>query len=250
MKGPATQPMTTSMLVLFDIDGTLLSAGRVFREALRAALVATFGTAGDMASYEFSGRTDPEIVRGLMRGAGLGDAAIDACMAQALERFTLELVPLLAPDEIRPKPGVRELIERLAGDGAVTLGLLTGNLEACARAKLQPLDLNRYFPFGAYGSDHEDRSALPVIAIKRAYRATGKRFMGKQVVIVGDSIHDVRCGRHLGVRAVAVASGVTTREQLAAENPDVLLDDLADTSAALAAILADGASSAIPSVAP
>ena len=227
-------------LVLFDIDGTLLSAGRVFREALKSALVATFGTAGDMANYEFSGRTDREIVRGLMRGAGLSDAVVDGRMAQALERFTVELMPLLAPDEIKLKPGVRELIERLSGDGAVTLGLLTGNLEACARAKLQPLDLNRYFPFGAYGSDHEDRSALPAIAIERAYRATGRRFAGKRVVIVGDSIHDVRCGRHLGVRAVAVASGVTTRERLAAESPDVLLGDLSDTRVALAAILGDG----------
>jgi phosphoglycolate phosphatase len=224
-------------LILFDIDGTLLSAGRVFRQALGEALLATYGVTGPIEGFSFSGRTDPEIVRGLMRGAGLGDAAIDQRLAAALERYAANLIPLLVPEAVTAKAGIPHLVERLADDSGVTLGLLTGNLEPCARAKLEPLALNSYFPFGAYGSDHEQRSELPAIAVERAYRTTGRRFAGKAIVIVGDSIHDVRCGRHLGVRAVAVASGTTSRAELAAEAPDALLQDFADTEAAAAAIL-------------
>jgi phosphoglycolate phosphatase len=231
----------TPRLLLFDIDGTLLSAGRVFRRALADALVATFGTTGPIDTFEFSGRTDPEIVRGLMRGGGLGDVEIDRRLAEALARYESNLLPELSTQSVLAKPGVLALVARLATQPQLTLGLLTGNVERCARAKLAPLDLNRHFPFGAYGSDHEDRHALPAIAVERAHAATGRRFAGKRIVVVGDSIHDVRCGRHLNVRAVAVASGSTSRERLSAESPDALLDDFSDAEAALAALLGDDA---------
>jgi phosphoglycolate phosphatase-like HAD superfamily hydrolase len=128
-------------------------------------------------------------------------------------------------------------LEALAATTGVTLGLLTGNLEPCARAKLAPLDANRHFPFGAFGSDHEDRYRLPALAVARARELTGREFAGKRVVIVGDSVHDVLCGRGLGVRAVAVATGRTPSRRLAAESPDALLDDFSQTEAALRAIL-------------
>ena len=227
----------TPRLVLFDIDGTLLSAGLVFRQVLAEILIETFDTAGPMESYAFAGRTDPEIVRGLMSGAGVDAAVIDANMRAVLERFAARLVSVLKNEMIRPKPGIPMLVERLAAEKGVTLGLLTGNLEPCARAKLAPLGLNAHFPFGAFGSDHEQRSALPAIAVERAYRATGQRFVGKSVVIVGDTVFDVRCGRGLGVRAVAVAASATPREALSAEQPDALLDSFDDVEAAVAAIL-------------
>ena len=85
-----------------------------------------------------------------------------------------------------------------------------------ARLKLAPLDANRFFAFGAFGSDHEDRYRLPAIALERARETVGIAFVGPEVVIVGDSIHDVLCGRELGVRAVAVATGRTSAERLAA----------------------------------
>jgi phosphoglycolate phosphatase-like HAD superfamily hydrolase len=224
-------------LVLFDVDGTLLTARQVFKAALAEALNATFGTAGPFDGFSFSGRTDPEIVRGLMHRAGLDDTVIDARMTEALARYQAALLPRLLPGAIEAKPGIPRLVEHLARDERATLGLLTGNLEGCARAKLEPLGLNPYFPFGAYGSDHEDRAALPQIAVERAWQATGRRFAAKAIVIVGDSIHDVRCGRHMGVRAVAVTSGSTSREELLAERPDALLDSLADIEAATGAIL-------------
>jgi phosphoglycolate phosphatase len=223
--------------VLFDIDGTLLSAGGVSSRALVDALIQTFGAVGPLDGYDYSGKTDPQIVRELMRGAGFGDAEIAARRETALERYRSRLLELLRPEDVAALPGVGPLLEALAATRGVTLGLLTGNLEPCARAKLAPLDANRHFPFGAFGSDHEDRYRLPALAVARARATTGLEFLGKSVVIVGDSVHDVLCGRALDVRAVAVATGRTPRHRLAAESPDALLDDFAETGAALRAIL-------------
>jgi phosphoglycolate phosphatase len=224
-------------LVLFDIDGTLLSAGGVSARSLSSALISCFGTEGDLPGYDYSGKTDRQIVRELMRGAGFDDVTIDRRMASTLERYHETLARALRPEHVRPKPGVVALVDALAADSRVTLGLLTGNLEPCARLKIAPLGLNPRFAFGAFGSDHEDRYRLPPVAVARARDATGHRFLGKSIVIVGDSVHDVRCGASLGVRAVAVATGITSREALAAERPDALLDDCSNLEGALAVVL-------------
>jgi phosphoglycolate phosphatase-like HAD superfamily hydrolase len=227
-------------LVLFDIDGTLLWAGGASRRAFGAALREVFGTAGSVADWDYSGKTDPQIVRELMRGAGIADAEILRRRPLALETYRERLAESLRPEDVREKPGVRALLEALAGEPRVTLGLLTGNLEPTARLKLAPLDANRFFAFGAFGSDHEDRYRLPGIALERAREAVGISFAGPEVVITGDSVHDVLCGRDLGVRAVAVATGRTSAERLAGVRPDALLADFSDTRASVAAIL-DGA---------
>ena len=224
-------------LVLFDIDGTLLSAGGISARALEAALVDTFGSAGPAAGYDYSGKTDPQIVRELMRGAGFDDAVIDERLSLALERYRRRLAEWIRPEHVRPKPGVAALLEALEREPAAHLGLLTGNLESCARLKLEPIGAVRFFAFGAYGSDDEDRYRLPPVALARAREATGIAFDGADAVIVGDSVHDVRCGRGVGVRAVAVATGKTPPAVLEEAGPDALLRDFSDTAAALRAIL-------------
>ncbi len=224
-------------LVLFDIDGTLLSASGVSARALAEALGQTFGTTGPMEAYDYSGKTDPLIVRELMASAGFSSDEIGRRMVPTLALYQERLADVLRPEHVKPKAGIVPLLAALRADERVTLGLLTGNLEPCARLKLQPLGINGHFPFGAYGSDHEDRHRLPAVAVERAHDATGIRFEGKSVVVVGDSIHDVRCGRDMGVRAVAVASGKTSLETLAGESPDALVADFGDTEASLRAIL-------------
>jgi phosphoglycolate phosphatase len=228
-------------LVLFDIDGTLLSAGRVARESVLRALEAAYewrasSEHDDRARYDFSGKTDPQIVRELV-SPHIGAERCEEGLERALAKYLEELERRLLPETIVPKPGVTDLLARLAEQRHVTLGLLTGNLERGARLKLAPPDYNRYFPFGAFGSDSADRYDLPRIAVGRALAATGRRFEGKSIVIVGDSVHDVACGRSLGVRAVAVATGPTRPDRLAAEKPDALLGSFADTAAAVEAIL-------------
>jgi phosphoglycolate phosphatase-like HAD superfamily hydrolase len=224
-------------LVLFDIDGTLLSAGGISARVFAEALLETFGTTGEAHAFDYSGKTDPQIVRELMRGAGFDDGEIEKRRPLALEGYHRRLAASIRPEHVTAKPGTLVLLEALARDDRVTLALLTGNLEATARLKLDPLDANRFFPFGAFGSDDEDRYRLPRVALSRA-RERGLRFEGPDVVIVGDSIHDVLCGRDLGVRAVAVATGRTSRERLSEAGPDALLADFSDTDTALAAILA------------
>jgi len=224
-------------LVLFDIDGTLLSAGGVSARALEAALVETFGTAGPSSGYDYSGKTDPQIVRELMREAGFDDRAIEERRPLALERYRGRLAEWLGAEDVRQKPGVLELLAALEHEPGVELGLLTGNLEPCARLKLEPIGANRFFAFGAFGSDDEDRYRLVPVALARAREATGIAFEGREAVIVGDSVHDVLCGRGVGVRAVAVATGKTAAAALAGAGPDALVSDFSDTASGLRAIL-------------
>ncbi len=229
-------------LVLFDIDGTLLSAGRVARESILAALERAYGwKAGpdhqDGRRHDFSGKTDPQIVRELVAEA-LGRERCEEVLPHALDLYLDELERRLLPGSVVPKPGIPQLLARLDAEPTVTLGLLTGNIERGARIKLAPPCFNDYFPFGAFGSDSADRYELPELAVRRARETTGRTFEGKSIVIVGDSIHDVACGRSLGVRAVAVATGPTAAETLAAQRPDALLPDCSDVDGALEAILA------------
>jgi phosphoglycolate phosphatase-like HAD superfamily hydrolase len=227
----------TPTLVLFDIDGTLLSAGRAARESVLAALAEVYGwKSGNGHSHDFSGKTDPQIVRELVE-ADVGRERCEALMERALARYLEEFARLLTPGAVVTKPGVPDLLARLAAQPRVTLGLLTGNLEQGARMKLEPPGLNPYFPFGAFGSDSADRYRLPAIALDRARQRTGRTHSGKSIVIVGDSVHDVLCGRALGVRAVAVATGPTPAARLAETGPDALLESFADVDAAAEAIL-------------
>lgn len=228
-------------LVLFDIDGTLLSAGAVARESILSALERAYGWRADTLHrdrrhYDFSGKTDPQIVRELV-SASVGPERCEEGLARALAFYVEELERRLLPGSVVVKPGVPDLLYRLSREEGVTLGLLTGNLERGARLKLAPPDLNVYFPFGAFGSDSADRYELPALAARRAREASGVCFSGKTIVIVGDSVHDVACGRSLGVKAVAVATGPTKSDALAAEEPDELLPDFADVDRALTAIL-------------
>jgi phosphoglycolate phosphatase len=222
-------------LILFDIDGTLLSAGGAPRRAFRTALVEHFGTEGSMASADFSGKTDPQIIYELMRGAGLGDDHIERRIADFFAHYLDELERELAVETgHRLYPGVAELVPALARDSRVALGLLTGNIEAGARLKLEHFGLWEYFQIGAFGSDDRTRDRLGPVAINRAERRFGRRFEGRDVVVVGDSPADVQCARAVGARAIAVCTGRPSRATLEACHPDLLLDSLADWPESLA----------------
>ncbi|MGH9366502.1 MAG: HAD family hydrolase [Thermoanaerobaculia bacterium] len=239
--GRAATAAASQRLVLFDIDGTLLSAGRVARESVLAALERIYGWKADPEAprrgrYDFSGKTDPQIVRELV-AEEVGRERCEANLDRALRLYLEELRRRLTPGAVVAKPGVPELLRRLAAEPRVQLALLTGNLEAGARLKLEPPGFNPYFPFGAFGSDSADRYDLPPLALARARLHGGRDFAGKAIVIVGDSVHDIACGRPLGVRSVAVATGPTSAGRLEAERPDALLPDFSDVDAAIEAIL-------------
>jgi len=228
------------MLILFDIDGTLLSTNGAARRAFHRALLEVYGTAGPIATHRFDGKTDPQIARELLRAAGLADAAIDRGLPALWQAYLRELADELARPGQRNTvfPGVEPLLDALEELGdRVIVGLLTGNIEAGAELKLSSAGLAGRFRLGAYGSDHEERSALPAIALARARELTGRDIVGRDIVIIGDTPHDVTCGRALGVRALGVATGSFDTAALAAAGADAVFPDLSDTAAALAWIL-------------
>jgi phosphoglycolate phosphatase-like HAD superfamily hydrolase len=200
-------------LVLFDIDGTLITDGGASRDAFAAALLDVFEYNGDLRRYDFSGRTDPQIAHMVLRDADWSEDDIDSRMPQLWDEYVSRLEKH-ERSRVHELPGVRALLDALRPH--VTLALLTGNIERGARLKLSGPALNDYFPFGAFGSDSPRREDLLRIAVQRS----GHRFSGRDVVIIGDSIYDVRCGRPHSATTIAIASGKTSAEKLRAENPD------------------------------
>ena len=224
-------------LVLFDIDGTLLTDCGASRDAFGGALRAVYDYAGVLSRYDFSGLTDPQIAHMVLKDAGFAREDIEARMPRLWELYLAELARNATPDRVRVMPGMRELVAALHDHGEVALALLTGNIERGARLKLGGASLNDYFTFGAFGSDSADRTELPPVAIRRANTHLGMHFAGSDVVIIGDSIYDVRCGVPYGATTIAVASGKTPGETLRAENPTFFFDNASDVRAVMNAIV-------------
>jgi phosphoglycolate phosphatase len=223
-------------LILFDIDGTLLHTHGAPRRAFHRALLEVYGTAGPIDSLEFDGKTDPQIARELLTHAGLETAEIDRGLDRLFDAYLRELDLEFALPEHRTTvlPGVADLLMALESRAADALvGLLTGNILEGARRKLESCGLADRFAFGAYGSDSEHRPELPAIALERARALTGRSFSGRHTVIIGDTPHDITCGRALGVRAAGVCTGRHDRAALAAAGADIVLGDLSDTGAVI-----------------
>lgn len=229
-------------LVLWDVDGTLLSARGAGRRALARALERVYGTAGHIDGYDFRGKTDPRIVLDLMGAAGLAPDAIRAGFDQCFELYACGLAEEIGDGgSVKLLPGVADLVRRLDGMRGILQGLLTGNIQEGARIKLEPTGLQRFFRTGAYGSDHADRRLLPSLAARRAEALVGHRFAPADVLVIGDTPLDVECARAFGAVAVAVATGFHPREELAALGPDLLFDDFADVEGAAALLGRAGA---------
>ncbi len=231
-------------LILFDIDGTLINSSRVGRAALGRAMQAVYGTAGALESFEFAGKTDRRIVRELLLAEGWNGPAIEARLAELDEHMNAAGQELFTPRTIWSCPGVPALLDALDGRDDVTLALLTGNIRHTVALKLSAADIDpARFVAGAYGSDSLNRDDLFAIALDRTEKATGRRFAGADVVIVGDTPADVRCARAGGARAVAVATGPYPAERLAGCEPDHLFADLSVTADVLDALLGPALSS-------
>ena len=229
-------PSSSHRLLLFDIDGTLLSSGRGGLQAFVTALTEVFGTAGDIGSYRFEGKLDPLIVMELMRGAGFDDADIERRRPDALSRY-LELLEVhLAATAPTLKPGARELVETAAGSPRATVALLTGNVQRGARIKLGSAGLWHHFRFGAFGDDGPRRVDLGPVALERASAHTGRAYSGRECVVIGDARADVECGKAIGARVVAVATGRTSREELLEAGADEALADFSDLARTIEAI--------------
>jgi phosphoglycolate phosphatase-like HAD superfamily hydrolase len=223
-------------LVLFDIDGTLLSGGRAARSVFADALKEVFGTCGDVSTFAFEGKLDPMIVRELLVAAGVPEETILRRRAEALALYLDRLEAALAVERPVLKPGVADILDGVARTGSAVPALLTGNVERGARIKLSAVGLWERFAFGAFGDEATRREDLGPVALEKA-RRLGHVFSGADCVVVGDAPQDVACALALGARIVAVATGRTSAGTLAEAGAHVVLPDLSDTSRALEAIL-------------
>jgi phosphoglycolate phosphatase-like HAD superfamily hydrolase len=204
---------------------------------MRTALERVFGTAGGIDEYDLSGRTDTRIVHDVMGALGWDPARVKERLDDFFEVYLGGLTSEIGDgSHVVTLPGVTTLVERLAESPDVVLGLVTGNIEEGARIKLLPTGLWPHFRVGAYGSDHMDRRRLPSLATRRAHALSGYAFAPPEVIVIGDTPHDIDCARHFGAVAIAVTTGQYTRDQLLADRPDHLFDDLADVEQVLAAV--------------
>jgi len=226
-------------LVLFDIDGTLLNSGGMGRAAMQRALGLVFGSPGN-PSYRYDGKTDKQIVRDVMRMEGHSDQHIDSRMDQLIDLYLdgLREGTKGGKFNVRPLEGVVPLLDALDGRENIILGLLTGNVEPGARIKLKAagIDPDR-FKVNAFGSDHEHRPELPAIARRRAGETLGYDIAGDRLVVIGDTPADIECGRSIGAKAIGVASGHYTVEQLQSHNPYAVFPSLKNTDQVLETIL-------------
>jgi phosphoglycolate phosphatase len=214
-------------VLLFDIDGTLVNTGGAGGQALKDALASEFGIT-EPASVPFSGRTDRGIARAFFQAHGIED--VEDSWHRYRQAYLRHLATHLPLRQGTVLPGILELLEAAAAREDAALGLLTGNVREGARMKLEHYRLHHHFRFGGYGDLHPLRDDVAREALADALRSLGKDTRLRRVVVIGDTPFDIRCGRTIGAVPVAVATGVVSREELAAESPDILLDDFSDPS--------------------
>lgn len=216
------------LLLLWDIDGTLLTSGGAGMAALAAALRRVFTLEGSIDDIDFAGRTDRWIMRQIFSRFDL--PATEENFARLADGYVAELPTALAARHVSLLPGLPALLDTAKGRGDTALGLLTGNLRRGAEVKLGSRGLWRYFPFGAFADDAEDRNELGPYALRRAREHHRVNFDPADTWVVGDTPHDIRCARAFGARALAVATGRHSPDELRAATPDAVLDHLGDAA--------------------
>jgi phosphoglycolate phosphatase-like HAD superfamily hydrolase len=222
--------MTQSKRVLlFDIDGTLLDPAGEGTVCVRRALEDVFGRSGPIETYDMSGKTDWQIVTDLMTLAGVEPHAIEKDLEAAFAAYARHIAAAVPTLKMKPLPGALPLLERLTRDDHFILGLLTGNVREAVPHKLRSVGIDpTLFRFGAFGSEHPDRNALPAMALHRLSQQLGAQVDPARALIIGDTPRDVACARHAGLKVLCVTTGRYDRAALAEHKPDYLLPGLED----------------------
>jgi phosphoglycolate phosphatase-like HAD superfamily hydrolase len=224
--------MPAPALALFDIDGTLLRrAGRHHKLALIDSVRQATGCVASLDEIPTQGMLDCDLLRLLLAQTGLPVPEIEAKLPQLIEAAQ-ESYLSGSPDDLRSSvcPGVVSLLDELARHGIAT-GLVTGNLSAIGWRKMELAGLREHFTFGAFAEHGETRAVLAAIAIREARRKAVVS-ESSRISLIGDHPNDIRAARANGIQAIATATGLSTREELLAEGPDILVGDLTELAPA------------------
>jgi len=222
-------------LLLFDIDGTLLSADRSGYHAIERSMIEVLGAERGLEGIRLDGNTDLNAIKQVCERDGRPFPDQES-IVKFKDHYTGILRREIA-GKGHLKPGVEPLLEALFSSGRASLGLVTGNIREGAHIKLERFGIGRYFPFGAFGCEHPARAELVGLAMRRAAERAGHPFSPKSVIVIGDTIHDVSSCHPWGVRCLAVATGSASRDELAAAGAAWALDDLSDLKAVLKLLL-------------
>jgi phosphoglycolate phosphatase-like HAD superfamily hydrolase len=204
--------MTKPVVVLFDVDETLIHTGGSGARSWNAAFEKLHGVPADIGQHTSAGETDPQVARETFRGVLGRDPS-----AEELDKLYAQYLLHLADDiwtseQYQVLPGAEQILARLIAEGVI-LGLVSGAMEGAARTKLMPANFNRYFLFGAYGSDSADRGELTSLAVAKAARLHDK-LTADQVFVVGDTPRDIDAAKHAGAVSVGVATGHYSMDEL------------------------------------
>jgi phosphoglycolate phosphatase len=216
----------TKRLLLFDIDSTLVATLGAGVKALQQIIERRYGVQDDLSDIEIAGRTDVTIATNILRKYRIEPTSEN--LESFLDEYVAGLAKLLPQLQGRVLPGVREILERLKPRPDRVLALLTGNLRRGAELKLTRYGLWQFFEFGAFADDHPDRNELGTFARQRAQERHGHDFDSAQIDVIGDTGHDIACGKAFGARTIAVGTGSWSRERLQACHPDFFFEDFSD----------------------
>lgn len=217
---------TAPVLVLFDVDETLVHTGGSGTRSWKAAFEKLYDVPADIGEHSAAGETDPQVALATFRGVLGRDPAHDE-LAKLYAHYLFHLAEdIWNSEDYRVLGGVKDILKRL-GEVGVMLGLVSGAMEGAARTKLGPGNLERFFVFGSYGSDSPDRAELTKLAIEKATRLCGP-LTPDQVYVVGDTPHDISAARKSGAVSIGVASGHYSTEDLSAVGADHVLGSLRD----------------------
>lgn len=221
-------------LVLFDIDGTLLTSNGAGEHALRQTVRELFDAEDDLTDIEIAGRTDSGIARALLAKYQLAASAEN--LGRFYDAYLRHLERELPRKNGRLLPGILQFLESLRARSDIAVGLLTGNLSRGAQLKLTHFGISHFFDFGAYADDHHERPQLGSFARKRAREKHGIDFPVEEIYVIGDTPHDIACGKAFGARTIAIATGRYSRAELARHEPNFLFEDFSDVDRVLATL--------------
>ena len=220
-------------LILFDIDGTLIDSGGAGVRSLDLAFEKVFSIPSAFQGISMAGKTDTQIIKESLMKHGL---SANGSFTAIIEAYLMHLRREIGNSRKHAKPGIYEILDQLHPMEEIGLGLLTGNLEQGARIKLEPFDLNKYFPSGAFGSDDEDRNRLLPVAVDMFTEIYNQKIDIEQSVVIGDTPRDVECAHIYGAMCIGVATGPYSADDLVKAGADHVFEDLSNGSDVLQAL--------------